>query len=165
MSKGIACCFTGHRDLGSDFSKQNLRMAIESLIERGVKIFIAGGALGFDTEAALEVLRQRKAGKDVQLHVYVPCLEQDKYWKFQQKWMYKKILHHADYVDMPQNYYNNQCMKIRNYKMVENSSYVITYYNGKYYSGTGQTYRYATKLGHEIINLCQNFKEEKPSWR
>lgn len=164
MSNEITCCFTGHRTLGSDFTKEDLRSVIESLIEKGVRIFIAGGALGFDTEAALEVLRQKKSNKDIQLHIYAPCLEQDKYWKFPQKLLYKKILKHADYVDMPNTYYNNQCMKIRNYKMVEASGHLIAYYNGTFKSGTGQTFRYAKKLGRNIINICKNYKEEKPGW-
>ena len=59
------CCFTGHRSLGSDFSKEKLSEAIGSLVERGVTVFIVGGALGFDTEAAIEVLRQRKKGAKI----------------------------------------------------------------------------------------------------
>lgn len=153
MSKEITCCFTGHRSLGASFKKEELKSAIEGLIDRGVKIFIAGGALGFDTEAALEVLRQRKKGKDVALHIYAPCSNQSERFSFMEKWMYKKILKHADYVDMPDRTYFNGCMKIRNYKMVDNSSYVIAYYSGEFKSGTGQTVRYAQKCGLEIINL------------
>lgn len=153
MAKEFTCCFTGHRDLGTDFKKESLKNAIENLIQRGVKIFIAGGALGFDTEAALEVLRQKKAGADVELHIYVPCTDQASRFSFREKWLYKKILKHADYVDMPNEAYFNGCMKIRNYKMVDASSYVIAYYTGEFKSGTGQTVRYAQKCGLEIINL------------
>ncbi|MBQ8545640.1 MAG: DUF1273 family protein [Clostridia bacterium] len=160
MSREITCCFTGHRHLGSDFKKENLKGAIENLIEKGVKIFIAGGALGFDTEAALEVLRQKKAGKDVALHIYAPCNNQAVRFSFKEKWIYKKILKHADYVDMPPQPYFNGCMKIRNYKMVDASSYVIAYYTGEFKSGTGQTVRYAQRSGLEITNLCTNLKED-----
>ena len=65
MLNELACCFTGHRSLGRDFDKQRLRSEIEALICKGVKIFIAGGALGFDTEAATEVILQKMKGKDV----------------------------------------------------------------------------------------------------
>ena len=160
MAKEITCCFTGHRSLGSDFTKEKLKSAIENLIDKGVKVFIAGGALGFDTEAALEVLRQRKAGKDVQLHIYAPCSDQSSRFTFMQKLMYKKILKNADYVDMPDKTYFTGCMKIRNYKMVDNSSYVIAYYTGEFKSGTGQTVRYAQRCGLEIINLCTNMQKE-----
>ena len=153
MSKEITCCFTGHRELGASFKKEELKSAIEELIDRGVKIFIAGGALGFDTEAALEVLRQRKKGKDVMLHIYAPCQDQSKRFPFWDKVLYNKILKHASYVDMPERPYFDGCMKIRNYKMVDASSYVIAYYSGQFKSGTGQTVRYAQKCGLEIINL------------
>jgi uncharacterized phage-like protein YoqJ len=153
MSKEITCLFTGHRDLGYTFSRAELKEAIENMIDKGVKIFIAGGALGFDTEAAIEVLRQKKAGKDVSLHIYAPCQGQSKRFSFREKMLYNKILKHADYVDMPDREYFDGCMKIRNYKMVDASSYVIAYYSGQFKSGTGQTVRYAQKCGLEIINL------------
>jgi len=53
-----ACCFTGHRKLSiTENFKQKLRAAIIELITRkNVKYFYAGGALGFDTVAALEIL-------------------------------------------------------------------------------------------------------------
>ena len=160
MSREITCCFTGHRRLGSDFTKEKLKSAIEDLIDKGVKIFIAGGALGFDTEAALEVLRQKKTGKDIELHIYAPCSNQSERFSFMEKWMYKKILKHADYVDMPKERYFNGCMKIRNYKMVDASSYVIAYYTGEFKSGTGQTVRYAQRSGLEITNLCTDMIED-----
>lgn len=153
------CCFTGHRVLGTDFSREKLKAAIESLIDKGVTVFISGGALGFDTEAAIEVLRQRKAGANVSLHIYAPCLDQDKLWSFSQKKLYGKIIKNADCVDVPSYPYNNQCMKIRNYKMVDSSAYVIAYYNGEFKSGTGQTVRYAQKSGLEIINLSENISQ------
>ena len=67
--------------------------------------------------------------------------------------LYNKILKHANYVDMPERTYFDGCMKIRNYKMVDASSYVIAYYSGQFKSGTGQTVRYAERCGLEIINL------------
>ncbi len=161
MSKEISCCFSGHRQLGYDFSSEKLKDAIESLISKGYKIFIAGGALGFDTEVAVTVLKLKKKYKDIALHIYVPCIGQESRWQKKDIKLYKAILKRADYVDMPSNYYNNQCMKIRNYKMVDNSSFLITYYDGTYISGTGQTYRYAKKSGLEIVNLCDHFMEKK----
>ncbi len=153
MSRETTCCFTGHRELGISYNRNDLKNAIESLIQKGVKVFIAGGALGFDTEAAIEVLRQRKSGKDVALHIYAPCQGQSKRYPFREKALYKKILKHADFVDMPDSEYFDGCMKIRNYKMVDASGYVIAYYSGEFKSGTGQTVRYAQRCGLEIINL------------
>ena len=37
--------------------------------------------------------------------------------------------------------------------MVDNASFLVTYFNGNQISGTAQTIRYAKKCGLEIINL------------
>lgn len=155
MSREKTCCFTGHRNLGASYSQENLKEAIQRMLNKGVRVFITGGALGFDTEAAIEILRQRKTNKDIELHVYAPCNDQPRLWKLKEKMLYKKILKHANYVDMPNYSYTADCMKIRNYKMVDNSAYVIAYYDGTVRSGTGQTFRYAQKCGLGIINICK----------
>ena len=124
------------------------------MIEKGVDTFICGGALGFDTEAAIEVLKlKKKKYKEIKLHIYAPCQGQDAKWNSRDQRLYKEILSRADYVDMPNTLYNNQCMKIRNYKMVDSSAYLIAYYDGTFASGTGQTVRYGEKCGLEIVNL------------
>ena len=155
MSREKTCCFTGHRNLGASYSQENLKTAIQRMLNKGVRIFITGGALGFDTEAAIEILRQRKINNDIELHIYAPCNDQPRLWKLKEKMLYKKILKHANYVDMPSYSYTADCMKIRNYKMVDNSAYVIAYYDGTVRSGTGQTFRYAQKCGLGIINICK----------
>lgn len=124
------------------------------MIEKGVDTFICGGALGFDTEAAIEVLKlKKKKYKEIKLHIYAPCQGQDAKWNSRDQRLYKEILSRADYVDMPNTLYNNQCMKVRNYKMVDSSAYLIAYYDGTFASGTGQTVRYGEKCGLEIVNL------------
>lgn len=53
------CCFTGHRKIDND-KKEKIRAELKNiltgLIEEGCTCFYAGGALGFDTIAALTVL-------------------------------------------------------------------------------------------------------------
>jgi uncharacterized phage-like protein YoqJ len=154
MSKATTCCFTGHRFLPRSFNSKRLQEAIEAMIEKGVDTFICGGALGFDTEAAIEVLKlKKKKYKEIKLHIYAPCQGQDARWNSRDQRLYKEILSRADYVDMPNTLYNNQCMKVRNYKMVDSSAYLIAYYDGTFASGTGQTVRYGEKCGLEIVNL------------
>lgn len=61
--KEYICCFTGHRIVRkNEFNsiKVKLKEAISQLIEKNIIIFLCGGALGFDTLAALEVLEQKK---------------------------------------------------------------------------------------------------------
>ncbi len=145
-------CFTGHREVGSDFNSARLDEYINLMISKGVKAFIVGGALGFDTIVAKRILALKKNGYDIELHVYVPCSNQSERWSLFDKMAYNKILKQADYVDMVKMPYYDGCMRVRNYKMVDNASYCICYFNGKS-SGTSQTVRYAKRRGLEIYNV------------
>lgn len=65
--KEKTCCFTGHREIPSKayqrlFSKTE--EMVESLIKEGYLFFGAGGALGFDTIAALVVLKLKEKYPD-----------------------------------------------------------------------------------------------------
>ena len=54
------CCFTGHRKIPTgqyDDLRLRLDAAIEMMIGRGYRFFGVGGALGFDTMAALSVIK------------------------------------------------------------------------------------------------------------
>lgn len=158
MSKETTCCFTGHRILEKDFELGKLTdLVVELIKNKGVDTFICGGALGFDTYGAAAVRTAQNMGYDVKLHIYVPCNNQSEKWNEAQKRVYDSILKLADYVDMVDRPYFDGCMKIRNYKMVDNSSYCIAYYheNKSFRSGTGQTFRYAKKQGLTVINVAE----------
>lgn len=150
-----ACFFTGHRSIGSDLNLKLLPEIVERMHNaRGVDIFICGGAVGFDMEAAYAVLETKKKYPDISLWLFLPCLDQDKKWGEKDKKRYRYLLEHADYTDCPQTNYYDGVMKARNYKMVENAYYCVSYYNGKkLISGTAQTLRYAKKLGRHIFNF------------
>ena len=56
------CCFTGHRKIPEEEREQlarRLEATVEELIRAGVRYFVAGGALGFDTLAAQTILNIR----------------------------------------------------------------------------------------------------------
>ena len=49
------CCFTGHRIIANEKKKaifDKTREVVVSLIEKGVRYFGVGGAIGYDTIAA-----------------------------------------------------------------------------------------------------------------
>lgn len=63
-------CFTGHRNIPVTIQEKLrllLEQQIEALIYQGYQRFITGGALGFDTMAAIMVLRLR------QTHSQIDC--------------------------------------------------------------------------------------------
>ena len=154
MTKEFACCFTGHRIVGNDLNIDTLRRGIEYLINRGVYVFIAGGALGFDTICAQEVLLMKEKYPQIQLHIYAPCNNQTERWKMSDIKIYEEILKRADYVDVPDFPYYVGCMKDRNYKMVDSSAYCIAYLNTTSQSGTAQTVRYAKSKHLTIYNIA-----------
>lgn len=153
MSKEKSVCFTGHRVVGKDFNLEKLRAYIQGTISvAGCDTFIVGGALGFDTIVAKEILTLKDEGQDVKLHVYVPCNNQSERWSISDKNTYNEILARADYAYMVDKPYYDGCMRERNYKMVDNASICICYYTGKT-SGTSQTVNYAKRRNLQIFNV------------
>ena len=155
MSKETTCCFTGHRIIEKDFDIEVLKRGIMYLVDLGVDTFICGGALGFDTICAKEVLNAKASypHKNIQLHIYAPCENQNAKWGRRDSEMYELLLEKADFVDVPATPYYTGCMKDRNFKMVDSSAFCICYLKNLR-SGTGQTYRYAKQNGLKIFNLA-----------
>ncbi len=149
------CCFTGHRIIQSedmDAVRRNLSRVISALFDEGFRRFITGGALGFDTEAALAVLKARDNEPEISLTVAVPCREQDKLWSDDRKELYRKILDEADEVVYVSEEYNPGCMHKRNRFMVDGSAAVVAYIN-RPKGGTAYTVCYAMDEGRRIINI------------
>ena len=93
------CCFTGHRKLpfwGRRKVAAKLEKTIINLIDRGIRFFGAGGALGFDTLAAQTVLRLKKKYSDIKLILVLPCLTQARGWPTEDVEEYERIKAQAD---------------------------------------------------------------------
>ncbi len=150
-----SCCFTGHRSVSAtkDDIKAKLLCEIETLInEKGVVRFYAGGALGFDTLAALCVLQLKGKYPYIKLCLALPCKNQHKKWSNDEKLMYEDILQKADSVHYICDEYNENCMFYRNDYMVEHCKYCISFLR-RLSGGTYYTVTKAKKLGRELIML------------
>ena len=123
--KENCCCFTGHRKVYQNEMIEvvyRLGDEIEGLIDIGVNNFISGGALGFDTIAALSVILLRAQGNRIRLIMALPCMEQDKLWSEEDREIYALILKLADEVRyIYAGEYKKGCMRDRNKYMVDNS--------------------------------------------
>ena len=96
-----ACCFTGHRIIPGEIVEQlklRLRNGVDYLHQRGITVFYAGGALGFDTLAAEAVLDRRNIFPDIRLVIVMPCREQTKGWNRDAAARYEHIIAAADEV-------------------------------------------------------------------
>lgn len=76
--------------------------------------FVTGGALGFDTLAAEEVLCQRKTHPNIRLHLMMPCKGQEKKWRLGDRMRYQRITRQADEVTCLAEEYYDGCMLKRN---------------------------------------------------
>jgi uncharacterized phage-like protein YoqJ len=156
MNKKSVCCFTGHRRFSTDemeYIKKRLNDELDRLIELGVTNFISGGAFGFDQIAAIMVIAKRKRNADIRLILALPCRNHDKSWTSEERRIYGNLLSKADEVCYISEEYSEDCMKKRNFHMIDSSAYCICALlrNG---SGTGQTVRYARQKGVDVINVA-----------
>ena len=157
------CCFTGHREIAKRHAKRlplKLERGLEYLYGQGVRVFRAGGALGFDTLAALSVIEFRKTHSDVKLHLMLPCRDQEKYWGFRSKIIYKQIIRKSDEVEYVADKYTRSCMFERNRRMVDGAHVCMAYYDGGN-GGTAYTYSYAKKKGIKVMNLYDSLDKEE----
>lgn len=156
--KNITCCFTGHREIPAGKYaeiKKRLEKEIEILIHQDVIYFTDGGALGFDTLAALTVLEFRKQYPQIKLIMVLPCKEQDKMWSDSDKRIYASILERADKIIYTSEYYHRGCMHIRNRYLADCSGHCIAYLE-KPTGGTAYTVNYIQKKGIKVINVAED---------
>lgn len=153
--KNQTVCFTGHRKIPADqkLLDRALTYSVEAAINNGYRYFGAGGALGFDTAAALAVIRARKVHPDVRLILVLPCREQAARWSERDKKLYERIKEKADKVIYTSEDYFNGCMQKRNRHLVDNSSLCLCYLTEPR-GGTYYTVKYAEKKGIKIINIA-----------
>ena len=105
-----SCAFTGHRKIPKYELKQisrDLKIKMFELYQKGIKTFIAGGALGFDTLAALTVIKMREKFPDVKLVLVLPCINQTDYWNERDIELYNSIKLKADEVIYISDEYTN----------------------------------------------------------
>lgn len=151
------CCFTGHRILSAKVIpqlKEELEQTVSALIAQGVTQFVTGGALGFDTLAAEEVLRQRKTYPDICLHLMLPCKGQEKKWRLGDRLRYQKITCQADEVTCLAEEYYDGCMLKRNREMINASAYCVAYCT-KTKGGAVYTANRAEQAGLHMIYLMR----------
>ena len=150
------CCFTGHRRIPVEERaalEQRLEEEIINLIRQGVRYFGAGGALGFDTMAALAVLRLRPEYPWVRFILVLPCIEQTDGWTEANKKIYNQILCQTDKVVYIMKHYSLGCMQSRNRHLVDSSGICVCYLT-RPEGGTAYTVKYAEQNGLRIINLA-----------
>lgn len=138
--------FTGNRNTPKDKDLMwRLHQRVEEYIQKGCREFLCGGAIGADMFFALSVLKHREIYKYIKLILYLPCKEQDKLWNEEQKKQYKEILEKADKIIYVSEEYTESCMLLRNLKLIENSTHLLSIFDGEPKGGTYYTIQKALK--------------------
>ncbi len=154
--KEKTCCFTGHRNIPpGDCAKiqERLEDEIIRLLGLGVQYFGTGGALGFDTMAALTVLKLKPKFPYIRLILVLPCKDQTKAWCEEDIKIYNRIREKADKVVYISERYHRGCMYERNRHLADHSAFCVCYLTKKS-GGTAYTVDYAKKKGLNTINLA-----------
>jgi uncharacterized phage-like protein YoqJ len=154
-------CFTGHRNIAYEDAVRLpalLERVLIDLIERGATTFRAGGAMGFDTAAALKVLEFRET-LPIRLVLCLPCRDQTRGWSEAGCRAYRYILDRADEIHYTSDRYTSTCMLERDRALVDGSDVCVAYCT-RNRGGSFYTCSYAVKRDVELINLADLLKEK-----
>lgn len=149
-------CFTGHRMIRQSLLPQVRERLAEELAfaySNGYRTFLCGGARGFDTLAAQEILRFRETQQDVRLVLVIPCADQASRWTASEKKIWQSIKECADDVCVLSETYYAGCMQARNRFMVDRSTMCLCWMT-RFEGGTWSTVRYALYSGVPVRNLA-----------
>ncbi len=156
--RGRCCCFTGHRDMpyqAMEVLLPRLTEAVKELLSKGVDTYLVGGALGFDTVAAIQLINLRRhLYPQLRVVLVRPCADQAAKWPTAQKILYETVRREADGDILLSDRYYPGCMQKRNAFMVEHSSHLIAYVTRRS-GGSYQTATLAQKQGLHIQNLAE----------
>ena len=154
MENGV-CSFTGHRVIAREHDgkiEELLARAVAYAYDEGVRSFLGGGAIGFDTIAAKAVIKFRLTHPDVRLVLLLPCKNQSLKWNDYERSVYEYTLSVADELEYLAEEYYDGCMKERNVHLAERCDMLVAYVSKKN-SGSAQTLRMAERLGKRVYNL------------
>ena len=158
MSK--ICCFTGHRDMktpSASATVDRLKRILTYLVEHhGVDEFRAGGAVGFDSVAALEVINLKSKYPHVKLHLMLPCKDQTRYFRVMQTQIYDFVMNNADRITYVSEEYHKGAMFERNRALVNGADFCISFLT-KETGGTAYTVNEARKARIPVINIAKPF--------
>jgi uncharacterized phage-like protein YoqJ len=135
-----------------------MEKAIERLhTKKGIFRFISGMAIGFDMLAAEVVIELREFGKlPIQLIAAIPFPSQASLWPMEVEMHWKYLCKKADSVKIVNpDPYSSQKMFLRNKWMVDQSSFVLTYWESTEKGGTYSCLDYAIRSPgiEKILNV------------
>ncbi|MFI3286160.1 MAG: SLOG family protein [Rikenellaceae bacterium] len=167
----LTVAFSGNRNMispqvhvGDDIEhivRTHLIDLLNDCYDAGKRIFLSGGAVGFDMIAADEVLCLKERCSDVKLVLVIPFEGQESKFSEVEKARYLSLMERADHIVKISNVYNIGAYHMRNDFLVCNSSLLIAY-NANREGGAASTVRRATKVGLHVINIFDLLSTRQP---
>lgn len=164
-------CFSGYR--GDKFSfpleedspelrrlQSELMQAVFAAAGDGYTSFYCGAAWGFDILAGEAVLAASRDFPSLRLLCAVPYAGQANSFSDAWRRRYNALLARAQDTQILRQNYTRDCYMARNRHMVDRSSLLICYFDGKP-GGTAATVSYARKKGLTVVNLCRYYERER----
>ncbi len=148
--------FTGHRDYKCE-AESELRITIRALYERGYRRFLSGMARGFDMAAAEAVVALRGELRDIELVAVVPFRSHSSSLNYEERRRYDAIIAAADRVVTLDAEYSPRSYHRRNDFLVDNSSYLVAYFDGSK-GGTQYTVTRAHRSHLPVENLYNDLQ-------
>lgn len=159
------CCVTGNRPKGFswDYYKQrsseykdyiqNMTSLVVNLIENeNYTHFIAGGAMGVDTDFAETIIKLRDSKyKEITLELAIPFINHHSAFPLQDKKRFEIVKNKANTITYTMERYTNFAYHVRNRYMVDNSSTVLAFWNGETKGGTYSTINCTKKQGKQLL--------------
>ena len=151
----MTCCFTGHRYFPWKDNTEHpqhkallakLERSIDLALAKGAAHFICGNAIGVDTWAAELVLKKKRAQPQIFLEIALPFADHNA-----NEPACQNIQRKADLVHIVGRAKGRKpAFSERDQYMVDHSDHVLAVWDGSFRSGSGQTVRYAQKMGKMI---------------
>ena len=154
---------TGHRPNrfeNIEYAQQCCHDVVEYLVHKndGVAMlsFSLGGALGADTWVAEACIKNRVP---YTLYLPFPADVQSKFWSKSEQAFLETQCAYASKVDVYGSSYNVKNYILRDHLIVDNSHYIICFWEGHRNGGTYNTISYANKRGKLILNGLNDLEE------
>lgn len=149
--ESLTVAFTGHRTYQSEADGE-LRQLLEELYVDGARRYLCGMAWGFDLSAGEAVVAHKHLHSDVELVAVEPFTEFRSLFRGKDGERYDALIAAADCrVVVGEN--NMGAYMRRNDYLVDHSSLVVAWWDGRRDGGTAYTALRARRKGREVINL------------
>lgn len=162
-ARAVTCCFAGHRpqklpfnfnsqDTKSNRFIQSVITAIKQAYSDGYRVFLCGGAAGFDLICGATILNIKSQLPDAKLYCILPYQKWEPNVFAQWRHLFKRVVSECDRIKYITENEAPGSRILRSHALIDHSSRVIAYFDGDP-GGTSHLLGYAQTKKINVINL------------